>query len=101
MKQKRTFHNVGKLDLHDLQPEFGESYYDAAIRVLDNFMSKYLQLKSADLEIVVGKGIGSKNFINGKNPLRYYVEQYLDSVGCEYSGGSYLNNTEGVVIVRW
>jgi Smr domain len=101
MKQKRTFHNVGKLDLHDLQPEFGESYYEAAIRVLDNFMSKYLQLKSADLEIVVGKGIGSKNFINGKNPLRYYVEQYLDSVGCEYSGGNYLNNTEGVVIVRW
>ncbi len=101
MKQKRTFHNVGKLDLHDLQADFGESYYDAAIRVLDRFMLKYLQLPSANLEIVVGKGIGSKNFINGKNPLRHYVEQYLDSIGCEYSGGSYLNNTEGVIIVRW
>ena len=101
MKQKRTYHNVGKLDLHDLNPEFGETYQEAAIRSLDKFMSKYLHLKSADLEIVVGKGIGSKNFIQGKNPLRYYVEGYLESIGCEFTGGSYLNNTEGVVLVRW
>jgi hypothetical protein len=101
MKQKRTFHNIGKLDLHNLHTEPGESYYDATIRNLDKFMTKYLLLPSASLEIVVGKGIGSKNFINGKNPLRHYVEGYLVSIGCSYSGGNFLNNTEGVIIVRW
>jgi hypothetical protein len=89
------------LDLHNLKPIPSESIQEAVYRVLDRFMSRQLLKKTVDLTIIVGKGLGSKKFINGKNPLRYYTEQYLIQAGCEWSNGDWQTGQEGVIKVRW
>ena len=64
-------------------------------------MSAKLAISTADLRIVVGKGLGSKKFINGKNSLRYYTELYLDGMSIEYKEGSYIDGQEGVIRIIW
>ncbi len=89
------------LDLHNLRPIPGESVEEAVYRVLDRFMTKFLIQKTVDVTIIVGKGLGSKKFINGKNPLRYYTEQYLHKVGCHWSDGDWLTGQDGSLRIRW
>jgi hypothetical protein len=89
------------LDLHSIKPLPGESHQDCVFRLVDKFITPYLFKPSVDLRIIVGKGLGSKNFINGKNSLRYYTELYLDGVGIEYKEGSYIDGQEGVIRVVW
>ena len=93
--------NQKSLDLHHLEPNPGESIEEAIHRVMDKFMSPLLMQKSVDLSIIVGKGLRSTRFINGKNPLRHYVENYLTRVGCSWTNGDWTTGQEGVIRVRW
>jgi hypothetical protein len=98
---KRSRNNQSVLDLHHLEPNLGESVEEAVARVMDNFMSRYLLQKTVDISIIVGKGLRSTRFINGKNPLRHYVENYLTRVGCSWTNGDWTTGQEGVIRVRW
>lgn len=62
-------------DLSDLQNEVE--------LILDKFLRSFLLSNKAktNLCIIVGRGLNSTTFIKGKNPLRFYTENYLDKVG--------------------
>jgi hypothetical protein len=80
------------LNLHEMYFEGSSFVQDELEEVLDDFITPYL-LKPTRLLIIAGKGIHSKHFIEGKNPLRYYTEKYLEKLGVpweyadEYHGG--------------
>ena len=101
MKKSQRISNQYTLDLHHLKLNYGENVQEAVYRILDNFMSRTLMARTADLTIIVGKGLGSKHFIDGKNSLRFYTEQYLSMVGCTWTNGDYTTGQEGVIRVRW
>jgi DNA-nicking Smr family endonuclease len=73
------------LDLHSLYFE-GESFVQLELEeVLDNFLAPHIMEESGELVIITGKGIHSKHFIEGKNPLKYYTEIYLDKLGLDWN----------------
>ena len=74
------------LDLHTLYFE-GESFVQPELEeVLDNFLSPHLMdTNHTELIVITGKGIHSKHFIHGKNPLKYYTEIYLDKLGLDWN----------------
>jgi hypothetical protein len=55
---------------------------------LDRFLNPFLNSKSGNqnrkIEIVVGRGLNSNTFIDGKNPLRFYTEMYLHKTGFDW-----------------
>ena len=69
--------------------------------ILDSFIAPFLQRRSVRLIIIVGKGIGSRRTIGGKNPLRYYTERYLNALQLPYRQGAYHEGQEGVIIVEF
>jgi hypothetical protein len=100
VRRKRKL-NQQTLDLHHLEPQPEESVQEAVTRVMDKFMTPHLQKHTVDISIIVGKGMRSTRFIDGKNPLRVYVENYLSRVGCSWTNGDWANGQEGVIRVRW
>jgi hypothetical protein len=100
MKKINTIQNA-KLDLHFLKLRTGETPQECVERSLDAFLTKYLLFPSVKLEIVVGRGIGSTRFINGKNPVRFYVEQYLKQMNCPFREGNMVFNEDGIIWVEW
>jgi hypothetical protein len=90
-----------KLDLHNFKPiDYGLLEIELEFK-LDSFLRPLLNLKSCKIEIVVGKGLNSKRFINGKNPLRFYTEKYLQKLNLDYKEGGYFEGQDGVLIVHW
>lgn len=55
---------------------------------LDRFLTPFLTSKSSNrkITIVVGRGLNSTRLIEGKNPLRFYTEQYLQKLGMNWRG---------------
>lgn len=76
------------LDLHHLKfnspYEIEEKIYHKLDNFLHPFLKKHTSSHTIKVEIVVGKGLNSTNFIEGKNPLRFYVEKYLNKLGIEW-----------------
>ena len=71
---------------------------------LDKFIYPYLISKRIDymnLRIIVVKGLGSRNLIDEKNPIRYYTERYLDELGVTWRNGDYFEGQEGVIVIRF
>lgn len=101
MKKSQRIVNQNTIDLHHVKIQKNETVHEVVFRKLDRFMARHLMSRSADLTIIVGKGLGSKNFIGGKNALRYYTELYLQSVGCTWTDGDYWTGQEGTIRVRW
>jgi hypothetical protein len=99
--KKYTTTKKAKLDLHFLELKNGQTPQETVERLLDAFLTKYLLCTSVKLEIVVGRGIGSTRFINGKNPVKHYTEQYLRRMNCPFREGSILFNEDGVIWVEW
>jgi hypothetical protein len=89
------------LDLHHLRTYNGETIEEAVERILDDFLLPYLLKKTADITIIVGKGLGSKKFINGKNYLRYYTENYLQKIGCSWTSNDIYGQFDGQIKIRW
>ncbi len=101
MKKSERLRNQSTLDLHHIRFLSGESPQEAVYRELDKFMTRWFLSRSADITIIVGKGLGSKKFINGKNMLRHYTEEYLTLAGCEWTNDKDWAGQEGVIRVRW
>jgi hypothetical protein len=101
MKKSTRISDQNTIDLHHVRIQKNETVQEVVFRKLDKFMARHLICKTADLTIIVGKGLGSKNFIDGKNALRYYTEQYLQNVGCTWTNGDYWTGQEGTIRVRW
>jgi Smr domain len=89
------------LNLHQLYFE-GESFVEEEVEeVIDNFVSPYLLSQNKEeLIIITGKGIHSKHFINGKNPLRYYTEIYLEKAGFDWKYADEAHGGFGAIIVQ-
>jgi hypothetical protein len=93
MHKKQTELNLRGIrfnDLSDLQNEVE--------LILDKFLRPYLKSNNHNkrLTIVVGRGLNSSTFIDNKNPLRFYTENYLNMLGMEWKNNS-LN--QGVIEV--
>ena len=95
------FHQNQILNLHELYFE-GESFVQEELEeVLDRFVSPYLISETKEnLLIITGKGIHSRHFIDGKNPLRYYTEIYLDKVGVDWSYEDERHGGKGAIWVK-
>lgn len=89
------------LNLHQLYFE-GESFVEEEVEeVVDNFVSPYLLSQNREeLMIITGKGIHSKHFIEGKNPLRYYTENYLDKIGFTWKYADAKHGSYGAILVQ-
>ena len=87
--------------MHCIKIHVGDTVQDSVFKILDRFMTRHLLCKTADLTIIVGKGLGSRSVIEGKNPLRYYTEKYLEKVGCAWTNGDFWNGQDGCIRVRW
>jgi hypothetical protein len=98
-KQPQT--QKAKLDLHHLTLKNGQTPQETVERLVDQFLTKYLLCDSVKLEIVVGRGIGSTRFIDGKNPIRHYVENYLTKMNCPFRSGDVMFGQDGVIFVEW
>jgi hypothetical protein len=91
------------LDLHRLWFE-SESFVQEEVELeLDRFVTPFLRVKpgrsSIRLTIVVGKGIHSHHFIEGKNPLRYYTEIYLQEVGLAWKNADNFHGGQGAIVI--
>lgn len=72
--------NLKNLRIDDVQ--FMRSEVEQA---LDKFLLPFLRLnKNQKVEIVVGRGLNSNFFIEGKHSLLYYTEIYLDKLGLDW-----------------
>ncbi|MEM1312170.1 MAG: hypothetical protein AAGF07_01765 [Patescibacteria group bacterium] len=87
--------------MHNLQPLPQESVVEAVERVLDKFMTPLLHQQNVEIVIIVGNGLHSNRFINGKNPLRVYVENYLVKLGVDWASADLERNFEGMIRVHW
>ena len=97
------------VDLHNLngagQTVDEHDVWNAIEEFLNKMRQKHAQILKKGfvikVGIVVGKGVRSKNKINGKNPLRFYTEQYLDH--CEYGwrNGRVGEGEDGVIVVEF
>lgn len=85
------------LDLHHLKFRSSLGIQGEVEGVVDSFLHKMSRGNYKHVEIIVGKGINSKRLIEGKNPLRYYVETYLQKAGYGWRNGGW--GEEGVIIV--
>jgi len=69
----RTINHTGHTDLlHTIQQEV-----DAFIR--------HNQANQQRLEIIIGKGLHSKQLKDGRHPVRYIVEDYLKQCGYSFT----------------
>lgn len=93
---------IPELDLHKYRPS-DPLFIQADIEnLLDKFLTPFLiKTKALEVRIVVGKGLRSSRSINGKNPLRFYVENYLNGLGLNYKDAGYYDGQEGVIIVSF
>lgn len=81
-----------KDSIHNLQHEIEST--------MDRRLAQFLYNKvETEITIIVGKGHNSDFFIEGKNPLRYYVENYLRKMNITFKDGDYHNGQEGVIII--
>jgi DNA-nicking Smr family endonuclease len=88
------------LNLHELCFE-GEGFVQEELEeILDGFVSPFLLDKHTQkLLIITGKGIHSRHFINGKNPLRYYTEIYLDKIQVDWYHTDIEHGGVGAIVV--
>lgn len=92
--------NIPELDLHKYRPQDPLFIQSDIENLLDRFLTPFLVKPKADtLRIIVGKGLRSTRLIAGKNPLRHYVENYLNGLGLNYKDAGYYDGQEGVIIV--
>ncbi len=89
------------LNLHQTYFD-GESFVEEELEeVLDSFIAPFLITHDEEeLLIITGKGIHSKHFIDGKNPLRYYTEKYLDSVGIPWQYEDEKHGGYGAILAK-
>lgn len=90
------------LNLHELHFEAEFVVQEEVEELVDNFVTPYLTRKSANpltLKIIVGKGLHSHHFIDGKNPLRYYTEEYLNATNLNFRNAPEHEGGRGVILV--
>jgi hypothetical protein len=87
------------LNLHEIYFQGGSFIQEELEEVLDDFVAPFL-LKPTKLLIITGKGIHSKHFINGKNPLRYYTEKYLEKVGVSWQYADEHHGSYGAIVAQ-
>jgi hypothetical protein len=88
------------LNLRGIRFDLGSDLGYQVEGILDAFITPYLlKNKNQKLRLIVGKGLNSKQYIAGKNPLRYYTENYLDKLNLNYQNGGYEDGQEGVILV--
>ena len=94
------------MDLHNLNGK-GNSITENDIWIaLDRFINNVKLQNSRQIKteipvkicIVVGKGLQSKNFINGKSILRFHTEKYLDKCGYSWRDGHYNQGGTGAIL---
>jgi hypothetical protein len=100
--------NKPTIDLHSLNG-FGK-YIDQhdVWHALDKFivqtkLNKARQIKSGlhvQIAIIVGKGLQSKNLIEGKNPLRYFAESYLNTCNYKWKTADFLGGGDGTIFAE-
>ncbi len=75
---------------------------ELVFKQIDSFLYPLFKNKNSQLnqkvKIIIGKGINSKNKIQGKAPIRYYTELYLNKLGIVYKEGDYFDGQDGVLI---
>jgi len=110
MNKYSSFSSIQDLvDLHDLNGPSKSIDQSDVWNALDSFLSKVKnkhaqKLKKGfviNLGIVVGKGVRTKNWINGKNPLRHYTEEYLNHCGYSWRSGRQGEGEEGIIVVEF
>jgi hypothetical protein len=100
--------NYPALDLHHLNGIGKTITQEDVWLALDKFISK-IKIQNnkkirygqhVKINIIVGKGLQSKNLINGKNPLRYFAENYLNLCGYTFKDGEYFNGQNGTIVAE-
>jgi len=100
--------NYPVVDLHNLNGRGRPVDQNDVWTALDQFINK-IKTKNASkiragiavkITIIVGKGLQTKKFIEGKNPLRYYGEGYLNLCGYSWRNGQYGEGENGVIIAE-
>ncbi len=101
MKKKKVRRNPNEAILNLRQISFDnhlQSQGEIEL-VLDKFIAPLLQRQGISAKIIVGKGMNSSTFIDGKHPLRYYTECYLSKLGLYWKNGFLTEGKEGVIVV--
>ncbi len=100
--------NYPTIDLHHLNGHGKVVSENDVWLALDRFIVKTKLEKSRQIQsgihvkicIIVGKGLQSKNLIQGKNPLRYYTENYLNLCGYAHRNGGYFTGQDGAIVAE-
>jgi hypothetical protein len=100
--------NKPTIDLHNLNGVGKHIDQNDVWHALDRFirqtkLNKARQIKSGicvPISIIVGKGLQSKNLIQGKNPLRFHTEEYLKMCGYSWKNPNFLTGSEGTIIAE-
>lgn len=87
------------LDLHNFQASDWQFFESELFQKLDEFIYQHSRSKINKVAIVVGKGLSSRRLIEGKNPLRYYTEQYLNQTALEWTNADHFSGGSGVIWV--
>ncbi|GAB4145979.1 MAG: hypothetical protein OHK0017_06190 [Patescibacteria group bacterium] len=95
--------NQGFLDLRSYPFDLQSDLEAQVELLLDRFLRPYLQSKNfrGTAVILVGRGLNSQRYIQGKNPLRYYTEQYLLRLGLSFANASVNQGGEGAIKVSF
>ncbi len=88
------------LNLRGIKFDLGSDLGFQVEAILDAFVTPHLvRNKGQKLYLIVGKGTNSRKFINGKNPLRFYTESYLEKLNLRFQNGGCGEGQEGVILV--
>jgi hypothetical protein len=68
---------------------------------IQKFLLVHLQKKTFMAKIIVGKGLNSQNFIQGKNPLRFYTENYLAQLNINFKDTDFTWDLSPTILLWW
>ncbi|MEI6728403.1 MAG: Smr/MutS family protein [bacterium] len=100
--------NYSSIDLHHLNGRGQPVGQNEVWLSLDQFISKIKTQNAGKIKsgigvkiiVIVGKGLQTKKFIQGKNPLRFYAESYINACGYSWRNGEYGEGESGVIVVE-
>lgn len=95
------------IDLHNLNGSNAKISQNDVFDELDGFIHSIKTRYEGNIKkfgrvkigVICGKGIHSKNFVYGKNPLRVFVERYIKMTGYQWRNGKVSEGEEGVIVI--
>lgn len=91
--------HIKTIDLHKIRINNDFSVQSQVEDFLEKQIRPFLYHKNMKICLIVGKGLNSKKMIEGKNPVRFYTENFLNNLGFNWQNENSFWGDSGIIWV--